>query len=141
MVNNWKNLNFFDKNGKCYNFDYDSSEDKWSGSIYLSEVSIGLFEVGQIFILEQFVNKDTNTKAFGFPHGIEVPTGTTGSTNGVCNWLVEWQTSDPTEIMLFQFNMNFNSGTQTSLEMEPDGPPLQIITELQLNIYTVLCHH
>tara|TARA_R110002074_G_scaffold27369_7_gene79423 strand:- start:1862 stop:5152 length:3291 start_codon:yes stop_codon:yes gene_type:complete len=132
MANNWKYLNFFDKNGKYYNFDYDSSADKWTGSIYLPEVSIGLFEVGQLFILEEFIDKNTNTKKFGFPHGIEVPTGTTGSTNGVCNWVAEWQTSDPTEIMLFQFNTNFNSGTQTSLEMEPDGPPLQVITELEI---------
>ena len=132
MANNWQHLNFFDKSGKFYNFDYDSSSDKWTGSIYLPEVSIGLFEVGQLFILEEFINKSTNLKEFGFPHGIEVPTGTTGSTNGVCNWVAEWQTSDPTEIFLFQFNMNFNSGTQTSLEIEPDGPPLQIITELEI---------
>ena len=75
MVNNWKHLNFFDKGGKYLNFDYDPSEDKWSGTMYLPEVSIGLFEVGQIFILEEFVNKNTNLKEFGFPHGIEVATG------------------------------------------------------------------
>ena len=50
MANNWQHLNFFDKNGKYYNFDYDTSADKWSGSIYLPEVSIGLFEVGQFYI-------------------------------------------------------------------------------------------
>jgi len=132
MANNWQHLNFFDKNGKYYNFDYDTSSDKWTGSIYLPEVSIGLFEVGQLFILEEFIDKTTNTKKFGFPHGIEVPTGTTGSTNGVCNWVAEWQTTDPTEIFLFQFNMNFDSGTQTSLEIEPDGPPLQILSELEI---------
>jgi hypothetical protein len=132
MVNNWQHLNFFDKNGKYYNFDYDASADKWSGEIYLPEVSIGLFEVGQIFILEEFIDKTTNTKKFGFPHGIEVATGTTGSTNGICDWVAEWQTTDPTEIFLFQFNMDFNSGTQTSLEIEPDGPPLQILTELEI---------
>ena len=120
MANNWQHLNFFDKNGKYYNFDYDTSADKWSGTVYLPEVSIGLFEVGQLFILEEFIDKDTNIKKFGFPHGIEVVTGTSGSTNGICNWVAEWQTSDPTEIFLFQFNMDFNSGTQTSLEIEPD---------------------
>ena len=132
MANNWQHLNFFDKNGKYYNFDYDYSSDKWTGTVYLPEVSIGLFEVGQLFILEEFIDKDTNTKKFGFPHGIEVVTGTSGSTNGVCNWNAEWQTSDPTEIFLFQFNMDFNSGTQTSLELEADGPPLQIISELEI---------
>ncbi len=132
MVNNWKHLNFFDKNGKYLNFNYNQSEDMWSGTMYLPEVSIGLFEVGQIFILEEFVNKTTNLKEFGFPHGVEVATGTPGSTGGVCNWQAEWSTTDPKEIFLFQFNMDFDTGTQTSLEMEPDGPPLQIITELEI---------
>ena len=72
MANNWQHLNFFDKNGKYYNFDYDTSADKWTGTIYLPEVSIGLFEVGQLFILQEFINKTTNTKEFGFPFGLEV---------------------------------------------------------------------
>ena len=101
MVNNWKHLNFFDKGGKYLNFDYDPSEDRWSGTMYLPEVSIGLFEVGQIFILEEFVNRNTNLKEFGFPHGVEVATGTTGSTGGVCEWTAEWETTDPNEIFLF----------------------------------------
>ena len=134
MVNNWKHLNFFDKAGKYLNFNYDPSEDKWSGTMYLPEVSIGLFEVGQIFILEEFVNKDNNLKQFGFPHGVEVATGTTGSTGGVCEWTAEWETTDPNEIFLFQFDMDFNTGTQTSLEVEPDGPPLEVITELEISL-------
>jgi len=134
MANNWQYLNFFDKNGKNYNFEYDSSSDRWYGSIYLPEVSIGLFEVGQIFILQEFINKNTNTKQFGFPHGLEVVTGTTGSTNGICNWLVDWETSNPTEILLFQFNTDFNTGTQSALVQEQDGPPLQILSELQISL-------
>ena len=132
MINNWKYLNFFDKNGKYLNFDYDSSTDSWSGTMYLPKVSIGLFEVGQLFILEEFVNKNNNLKQFGFPHGLEVSTGTTGSTNGVCNWIAEWETSDPTEILLFQFNMDFNTGTQSALVQEDDGPDLEILTELDI---------
>ena len=132
MANNWQHLNFFDKNGKYYNFDYDASSDKWTGTVYLPEVSIGLFEVGQLFILEEFIDSNTSTKKFGFPHGIEVPSGTTGATNGVCGWVAEWQTSDPTEIFLFQFDMDFDTGTQTSLEREQDGPPLKIISALDI---------
>ncbi len=132
MVNNWKYLNFFDKNGKYLNFDYDSSTDSWSGTMYLPKVSIGLFEVGQLFILEEFINANNNLKQFGFPHGIEVPIGTTGSTNGVCNWIAEWETSDPTEILLFQFNMDFNTGTQSALVQEEDGPDLEVLTELDI---------
>ena len=131
-MGNWKHLNFFDKQGKYLNFDYNETDDRWSGTMYLPEVSIGLFEVGQLFILEEFVNKNTNLKEFGFPHGIEVATGTTGSTGGICSWETEWQTSDPTEIFLFQFNMDFDTGTQSALVQEEDGPPLVVITELEI---------
>lgn len=131
-MGNWKHLNFFDKQGKYLNFDYNETEDIWSGTMYLPAVSIGLFEVGQLFILEEFVNKNTNLKQFGFPHGIEVATGTAGSTGGICNWTAEWETSDPTEIFLFQFDMDFDTGTQSALVQEVDGPPLVVITELEI---------
>ena len=76
MANNWQHLNFFDKNGKYYNFDYDTSADKWTGTIYLPEVSIGLFEVGQICsYYKNLLIKILNTKEFGFPFGLEVSTG------------------------------------------------------------------
>tara|TARA_R110002033_G_scaffold141487_1_gene180061 strand:+ start:312 stop:470 length:159 start_codon:yes stop_codon:yes gene_type:complete len=45
-VANWKHLFFFDKSGKNYNMKYDSSADKWTGDIFLPQVSIDLFEVG-----------------------------------------------------------------------------------------------
>jgi len=135
MANNWQHLNFFDKNGKYYNFDYDTSADKWTGTIYLPEVSIGLFEVGQLFILQEFVNKTTNTKEFGFPFGLEVSTGETGftgATDGFCDWIAEWQTTDPKEIFLFQFDMDFNTGTQTALLTEEDGPKLEKVDSLTI---------
>ena len=50
---NWEHLYFFDKNGKNYNMEYDKSADKWTGDIFLSQVSIDLFEVGQLFILQK----------------------------------------------------------------------------------------
>ena len=35
--------------------DYDSTTDMWSGDIFLPQVSIDLFEVGQLFILEKMI--------------------------------------------------------------------------------------
>ncbi len=133
-MNRWKHIYFFDKDGKYYNFDYDEADDIWTGDIYLPEVSTGLFEVGQLFILQEFIQQSTNTKRFGFPHSYIAPpvtgdTGNTGNTGssfdtGTCNWMVEWETTDPEDIFLFQFNTNFNTGTQTALEIETAGPPL-----------------
>jgi len=120
-MNRWKHIYFFDKNGKYYNFDYDEVNDIWSGNIYLPEVSTGLFEVGQMFILEEFIQQSTNTKKFGYPHSLEA--SLTDNT-GTCDWVIEWETSDPEDIFLFQFNTDFNTSTQTSLEIEVAGPPL-----------------
>ena len=97
--------------------EYDSTTDKWSGDIFLPQVSIDLFEVGQLFILEKMINATTNTFEYGYPHE---STGVTGS----CDWEVEWDTEQPNEIFLFQFDRYFNTGTQSALVQEPDGPPL-----------------
>jgi len=114
-MNRWEHLYFFDKNGKYYNFEYDSTNDMWTGNIYLPEVSVGLFEVGQLFILQKFVDTTTNTFKFGFPHSyVEGTTGITGAT-GSCDWLVSWETTDPSDILLFQFDLYYDTGTQTSL--------------------------
>ena len=56
MTQNWKHLYFFDKQGKNYNMVYDSSKDMWTGDIFLPQVSIDLFEVGQIFILQKMID-------------------------------------------------------------------------------------
>ena len=97
--------------------DYDSTTDMWSGDIFLPEVSIDLFEVGQLFILEKMINATTNNFEYGYPHE------STGATGG-CAWEVEWDTTQPNEIFLFQFDKDFNTGTQSALVQEPDGPPL-----------------
>ena len=130
-MNNWSNLHFFDKNGKAYNFSYNSTDDKWTGSIYLPEVSVGLFEVGQIFILEKLFDANSNTPQFGFPHAKETGGPTPPKP---CEWDVEWRTTDPTEILLFQFNLNFDTGTQSALVQEDDGPPLEKIDSLDIKL-------
>ena len=116
-MNKWKHLIFFDKEGKNYNMKYDSTTDMWSGDIFLPQVSTSLFEVGQLFILEKMINATTNTFEYGYPHE---STGVTGS----CDWEVEWDIEQPSEIFLFQFNKDFNTDTQSALVQEPDGPPL-----------------
>ena len=121
---NWKHLYFFDKNGKNYNMTYDSSADMWVGDIFLPQVSTDLFEVGQLFILQKMINATSNTFEYGYPH--DYTTGSTGDPSGTggCGWEAEWANNTPTDIFLFQFDMDFNTGTQSALVQEPDGPPL-----------------
>lgn len=125
-MNYWKHIYFFDKNGKYFNFDYDSDADMWTGDVYLPQVSTGLFEVGQIFILQEFIQKSTDSKKFGYPHSYETPT------DDLCNWVVKWETEDPDDIFLFQFDTDFNTGTQSALVIEEAGPPLLKVDELYI---------
>jgi hypothetical protein len=122
-MNYWKHIYFFDKNGKYFNFDYDDSNDMWSGDIYLPQVSTGLFEVGQIFILQEFIQESTGLKTFGYPHSRD---------DDNCNWVVKWETEDPIDIFLFQFDTNFDTGTQSSLVIETPGPPLLKYDEIYI---------
>jgi hypothetical protein len=136
-MNLWEHIYFFDKNGKYFNFDYDQDEDMWTGNIYLPQISTGLFEVGQLFILQKFIQASSNTAKFGYPHSYESgtvtsSTGLTGDFTGSCDWTVFWETSDPSDIFLFQFNPEFTTGTQTSLEIENIGPPLIKHDEIQV---------
>lgn len=122
---NWNQLQFFDKNGKNLNLSYDETNDKWVGDVFMQRVSVDLFEVAQVFIIQEFVNSNTNAKEFGYPHSI-LPSSTTTP----CMWNMSWKNTDPTEIFLFQFNLDFQTGTQSALERELDGPNLEVYDEI-----------
>ena len=137
-MNRWQHLYFFDKEGDNYNMNYDSSTDMWTGDIFLPQVSIDLFEVGQLFILQKMIDS-TNTLVytnptfkFGYPH--DYTDGATGDPTGSggCGWEAEWKTATPKEVFLFQFDEDFNTGTQSALVQEPDGPPLVRVDKLAI---------
>jgi len=46
------NLNFFDREGKPLNFEYNIDEARWEGVMYFDPLSIGLFDNQHIFITE-----------------------------------------------------------------------------------------
>jgi hypothetical protein len=50
----YKFLGFFDKNGNDLNFVYNEITGIWEGKIHIPEVSVGLFESTNIFIVEEF---------------------------------------------------------------------------------------
>ena len=47
------NFYFFDKFGKNLNFDWDSTDSLWKGTIFFPELSTYLFDNENIFILEK----------------------------------------------------------------------------------------
>ena len=59
----------------------------YRGSIFFDEVSAGLYENEQLFIVQQFKDTSTSNLFLGFPH-----TGATGSTNSPF-WRTRWENS------------------------------------------------
>ena len=93
-MSNYSSLWFFDKGGENLNFDY--SKGYWEGTMYLPKVSVGLFEVQQLFIVQEFIDATTNGIEYGYPHAQSDVT--------LDGWTVEWETTTPEEIYLFEFN-------------------------------------
>ena len=54
MTQRYKFLSFHDKSGNDLNFFYDDIEGAWIGDIYIPEVSVGLYETINMFIVEEF---------------------------------------------------------------------------------------
>jgi hypothetical protein len=84
----YKYLLFFNKKGEYYNFEYDSTNDKWIGRVDFNTVSEGLIEDYQIYVLEQMLDTNTNQIVAAQPHidvsylpGPTSPVGPTGATS------------------------------------------------------------
>ena len=56
-----KDLVFFDKSGTGYGFDWDETNELWTGSIFIEPVSEGLFETEKIILLQKYVIKEEDT--------------------------------------------------------------------------------
>jgi hypothetical protein len=64
----YQNLKFFNKKGEYCNFDYDSTNDKWSGRIDMHTISEGLIENQQLYILEEVADSVSGYMQYVFPH-------------------------------------------------------------------------
>ena len=94
----YSNLKFFDKSGIPLNFEYSSTEEKWTGRIHMPRISVGLFEVAHLYIIEEFLNV-TNETIHAKPH-IDDSTGPNSDI------LVEWKELDEKSFFLFNFDIN-----------------------------------
>ena len=59
-------LRFFNGFENELNLTYDYDSEKWSGAVYLPEVSTGLYETFNLFILEELVDSNGNI-VYGSP--------------------------------------------------------------------------
>jgi len=86
----------------------------FSGTVYFNEVSAGLYENDQIFIVQEFVDPVSSARFLGYPH-----TGSTGGT-GPTSWRTRWDNNtygnvDVTDI-IFTYQIEEN-------DPEIDGDP------------------
>lgn len=98
----YKDLLFFDKNGNSLNFNYNESTQAWYGSIFMPRVSVELFEIVQIFIIQKMYDNQ-GILHYAFPHELEEP-----SSINEPGWSMNWNYDQPSEIFFFTYNSNEN---------------------------------
>ena len=104
----YQHLAFFDKTGNSLDFSYDSEKEIWSGIVFIPKVSVDLFEVSQIYILEQMYNANEQL-VYAFPHDLD------SADSASEGWIIEWEKETPKEIFLFSY------------DVEQEKPQIQIV--------------
>jgi len=66
----YSHLRFFNGVENELNLNYDSTNEKWRGTVYLPEVSVGLYETFNLFILEELVDP-TGYVVYGRPVSVD----------------------------------------------------------------------
>lgn len=94
----YKYLHFFDNKENNLNLRYDADDGVWKGNVFIPEVSIGLYESVNIYIVEEFYNSISNRIEYGIPHSKE-SVGTGGS-----SWSAYWEEDLVEQIFLYQFD-------------------------------------
>ncbi len=90
---NYSWLRFFNKKGEDLNFSYDAEKDKWSGTVYLDEVSTGLIEYAPVYVLEEVYNQVTGETIFRKPKKANLTPWCPSSTE--TNILAKWFDNTP----------------------------------------------
>lgn len=106
----YKYLHFFDNKENNLNLRYDTIDGVWKGNVFIPDVSVGLYESANIYIVEEFYNSDNNRTEYGIPHS-KGP-GVTGANN----WSVYWEEDLVPEIFLYQFDLSSEHPTLEVIE-------------------------
>ena len=62
----YSKLRFFNGVENELNLNYNSTDERWSGRVFLPEVSVGLYESFNLFIIEELVDANGNI-VYGTP--------------------------------------------------------------------------
>jgi hypothetical protein len=137
MTQRYKFLSFHDKSGNDLNFFYDDIEGAWIGDIYIPEVSVGLYETINMFIVEEFITT-SNIKKFGKPHISNPNLSNTDGDKWILTWMddtlatpeaeSDFNTDDTKSISMYQFNADLEKPViqmLETLEVQVDVDPAQ----------------
>lgn len=131
MTQRYKFLSFHDKSGHDLNFFYDDIEGAWIGDIYIPEVSVGLYETVNMFIVEEFITTG-NIKKFGVPHISNPNLSNTDGDKWVFSWVDDTRTTPESET-------GFNTDDKKAIslyqfDVSSDKPLIQVIDVLEAQV-------
>lgn len=70
----YRYLKFFNKKGEYFNFDYNSTIDRWIGRVDFGSISTGIAEDFQIYLMEEIFNTNLQQYEMSYPHSIDANT-------------------------------------------------------------------
>jgi hypothetical protein len=104
----YKYLNFFNKKGEYFNFEYLADKDKWVGRVDFGTVSEDLIDDFQIYIMEEVYNSIGNNYEFSYPIQDSSLINST--------FIADFDKMNPVpELFIYQFDSNSVSNTLTRL--------------------------
>ena len=104
----YKYLNFFNKKGEYFNFEYLADKDKWVGRVDFGTVSEGLIEDFQIYVMEEVYNSTDKIYEFSYP--------IKDSSLSSSTFISDFDTKKPVpELFIYQFDSNIVSNTLSKL--------------------------
>lgn len=122
-----RNLVFFNKVGANYNFEFDPDGHVWNGSVFLKNVSRGLFETECIFLMQKYSARG-GEDVYGYPSEWRDAPG------GV--YVFEWdnRTDEVDEIQMFGFGDDCPSEDTSSLTyLEYKCPELRYVPGVEVD--------
>ena len=117
-----KDLVFFNKTGTNYGFKYDPDSEKWSGSIIIDPVSVGLFETEKIYVMQKYVilehvdtiASDSVEYVYGYPATTLPQNAQTPASNDYYEFRWEEDIKEVDEIQMFGFDTSVCPPEDTS---------------------------
>lgn len=103
----YKYLNFFNKKGEYFNFEYLEASDRWIGRVDFNTVSTGLIDDYQIYIMEEVYNTSSQQYELTYPLvDSSIYVGPTGSSAANLDFEAYFKVPYNEALFLYSFNVS-----------------------------------